>query len=922
MNQGAHRPPRMASALLRLLLPAGVVRDSILGDFWEEYGQKMAAGSHLAAWSWYWRQALGLGGRSLARRMRFWQTRVDVEASSTAPGEAPESSSPLAFGGGSNGSPQRGNLLDDLAIDLRYGIRQLFRRPAFTTMVVLTLAVGIGPNVAIFSVMKGLVLRSLPYPEPQRVVAIWQTETSWRGRMPLSTHAYDALREGNSSFEELGVYEPYYFNLRDEGEPVRVAGVACTASVLRALGMEPAQGRFFTDDEEVAGRNQVVLLSDGFWKRRYAADPGIVGKLVNINGSDFQIIGIMPESFEILSPWGGSARPDIHLPLVLARDDHYQAQHWLLSLGRIKTGVTARAAEADIRGVAARLAEESPTTNARIQVWIEPLLRSSLGGVTTMLVFLLLIVGVVLLIACANVASMLLARGTHRMTELAVRATMGAGRRRLVRQLLTESLLLSILGGAVAVLIAVWGVEALKELIPGRIPRIEGIQIDRWVLVFTLVITSLTGMIFGLAPALFASRADLAGALKEGLGIESGWRSRRRSLRILLALQIAMAFALVNASTLLVVSYRNVVMVPLGFDGSRVLLASIYTDGADYRTGEARGAFWKELTDRVETLPGVEIAAATTKLPLRGGNNGFVIAADDAYDPNTRGVLVEYSWVISGYIEAMGIPLLEGRTLEEGDLDAVSTNAGADLRVVVNQALVDRFWLGESGIGRRLRQNGNPPAFTATVVGVVENVRQMGLERPPLPEIYFPYSPITRRPTFLVARTAGDPNALIPAVRQVVNEIDSNLAVTATSMGEIVEAVTESRRFSMLLVTLFAGTALFLVIAGTYGIMSYSVSQRVREVGVRVALGAGRGRLMLSFLGNGLRFAAWGIGLGIIAAIWGGLITWTRVYEVNPFNPVLILGGALLMLFVILAAIAVPVYRASRVDPMDALRTE
>ena len=922
MSDTTPRPPLLASVLLRLLLPKGIVRDSILGDFWEEYGQRVAAGSGLNARLWYWRQALGLGGRSLARRMSLRRLTGDAASPSAAAGDTPDTSRPLAFGAGSNGSPPRGNVLDDLAIDLRYGIRQLFRRPAFTAMIVLTLAVGIGPNVAIFSVMKGLVLRSLPYPEPHRVVAIWQTETSWRGYMPLSTHAYDALRENNSTFEELGVYEPYHFNLRDEGEPIRVGGVACTASVLRALGMEPARGRLFTDDEELAGRNRVVLLSDGFWKRRYAADPNIVGKLVNINGSDFRIIGVMPESFELVSPWGGSARPDIHLPLVLARGDYYQARHWLLSLGRLKPGVTARAAEADIRGIAARLAEEAPATNALIQVWIDPLLRSSLGGVTRMLVFLLLIVGVVLLIACANVASMLLARGTHRMTELAVRATMGAGRRRLIRQLLTESLLLSVLGGAVAVLIAVWGVEALRELIPGRIPRVEGVQVDGWVLVFTLVVTSITGIIFGLAPALFASRADLAGALKEGLGIDGGWRSRRRSLRILLALQIAMAFALVNAATLLVVSYQNVVSIPLGFDGSRVLLASIYTDGAAYATGEARVAFWKDLTDRVESLPGVEIAAATTKLPLRGGNNGFVIAAEDAYDPNTRGVLVEYSWVMSGYIEAMGIPVLEGRTLEQGDLDAVTNDPGADLRVVVNRAFVDRFWPGESGIGRRLRQNGNPATFTATVVGVVENVRQMGLERPTGPEIYFPYTPITRRPTFLVARTAADPNALIPAVRQVVSEIDSNLAITATSMGEIVEAVTESRRFSTLLVTLFAGTALFLVLAGTYGIMSYSVSQRVREVGVRVALGAGRGRLVLFFLGNGLRFAAWGIGFGFVATIWVGLITWNRVYGVNPFNPALILGGALLMVLVILAAIAVPVYRASRVDPMQALRSE
>ncbi len=922
MSDSTPRPPLLASAVLRLLLPKGIVRDSILGDFWEEYGQRCEAGSAFGARLWYWRHALGLGAHTLARRLRPQRQTADAERRSPAAGDARTPDPALVFGAGGRDFSKRGGFLDDLAIDLRYGARQLIRRPAFTVMVVLTLAVGIGPNVAIFSVMKGLILRSLPYPEPHRVVAIWQTETSFRGYMPLSTHAYDELREGNGSFAELGVYVPYSFNLRDEGEPVRVDGIACTASVLRALGMQPALGRLFTDAEEVAGRNQVVILSDGFWKRRYASDPNIVGKLVNINGDGFRVIGVMPESFEFVSLWGSSARPDIHLPLVLPRGELYRGRHWLLSLGRLQDGVPVGAAEADLRGIAARLAEEAPNTNALIQVWIDPLLRSSLGGVARTLVFLLIIVGVVLLIACANVASMLLARGSHRMTELAVRATLGAGRRRLVRQLITESLLLSFFGGIIAVLIAMWGIEALRGMIPEGVPRAEGVQLDGWVLFFTLVITSITGLVFGLAPALFASRADLAGALKEGLGIDSGWRSRRRSLRLLVALQLGMAFALVNATMLLVVSYRNVVSVPIGFDGERVLLAGIYTDGTAYEESEARFAFWQDLTQRVGGLPGVELAAATTKLPLRGGNNAFVISADEAYDPGVRGILVEHSWVMPGYIEALGIPVLEGRRLEQEDLDATRSEPGADVRVVVNQALVDRFWPGESGLGKRLRQNGNPPMYAATVIGVVDNVRQWGLERPSLPEIYIPYTPIAGRPTYLVVRTAGDPSALVPAVRQIVHELDPNLAVTATSMEEIVEVVTETRRFSLLLVALFAGAALFLVAAGTYGVMSYSVSQRVREVGVRVALGADRGRLLLFFLGDGLRFASWGLGLGLVSAIWVAIITRNQIYGVNPFSPVLLVGGAVFMVAVVLVAIAVPIYRASRVDPMEALRTE
>jgi len=866
MSDSVLRPPVLASVLMWLFLPKGIVGDTIRGDFCEEFNRRARAGSRVSARVWYWRHALGLVGRSVVARV-----------------------SPRR-GEGDQGVAAKGTrFVDELATDVRFGARQLGRKPAFTFMVVLTLAVGIGPNVAIFSILKGLILRELPYPEPQRVVAVWETEIDSRGYMPLTAPDYFEYRDGNSSFEELGVYEPYVFNFSDGGEPIRIQGLACTASAMRALQMEPARGRLFTDAEDVRGNHRVVILGDGFWKRRYASDPRVVGMQVTVNGEPYDVIGVMPESFEFVSGYGGTARHDIYLPLALTRGEELRGRHWLLALGRLAPGVPVDAAEADLRAIATVLAAEHPNTNARTQVWIDPLLRASLGGVSRTLVFLLVMVGVLLMLACANVAAMLLARGTYRMTELAVRAALGAGKRRLVRQLMTESLLLSLLAGVVSVLVSVWGLGILKNLIPGNVPRIEGISIDGAVLFFALVITSFTGVAFGLTPALFASRTDLAGALKDGLGVDSGWRSRKRSLRFLMAAQLGIALALVNSATLLVISYHNVVSVPLGFEGERVLLAAIYTDGAAYATRESRLAFWSDLTERVESLPDVEVAAATTKLPLRGGNNGFV---------------------------------LEGRTLRQTDQDLASAAPGAGLQVVVNRTLAERFWPDDSALGKEFRQNGTPPAWIGTVVGVVDDVRQFGLERVPIAEVYFPYVPITRRATYLVARTSGDPAALVPTVREMVRAIDPNLAVTATSMGDILDAVTESRRFSLLLVSLFAGTALLLVATGTYGIMSYSMSQSVHEIGVRAALGAGRRRLLVEFLGKGMRFASLGLGFGVVMALWAAVVTANQVYGVSPYNPLLILGGAAFVFLVVIAAILVPVKRASRVDPIQALRAE
>jgi len=812
--------------------------------------------------------------------------------------------------------------LDGLVQDLRFALRQAARRPGFTLLVVLTLAVGIGANVGIFSVLKGLILRSLPYPDPERVVAIWETPPQERSYMPFTSPDYFDMREQNSTLEEMGVYHPEWINLAGEQEAARIRGVECTASVLRALGMQPRLGRLFRDDEENEGNHRVAILSDRLWRRQYGATPDIIGRRVTINGESFAVIGVMPEGFEFPRPWSSSSvEYELWIPIVLSRDDRMREWHWLAAVGRLKDGVTAESAEADLRAIAARLAEAYPNSNAQTQVWIDPLMRRSLGGVRSFLLMLLGVVGLVLLIACANVASMLLAKGTARTTELAIRASMGAAGGRLIWQLLTESLLLSAMGGVAGVLIALSGVGTMKGLIPPTIPRVEGIRIDGGVLLFTLIITAGTGLIFGLAPALFASRTDLVGALKEGRGSQAGGRRHNRILGVLVAAQLAMAFVLANGAALLVVSYLKVGNIPRGFDTEQVLVAGLSVSGPGYEETQQRVAFWDRLLERVQGLPGVEYAGATNKLPLFGGNNGTVLVDGETYDPQMRRPLVEYSFVAPGYFDAMGISLLSGRLLEERDMSATA-DAG-DLITVVNRAFADRYWPGESALGKRIRDNSEPPSWTAAVVGVVENVRQWGLVYPPLPEMYAAYSYELWPYTHLVVRASRDPLALVPALRQAVHEIDSRIPVARIrTMNDVVKDAGERRRFYMLLVSLFAVTALVLVVAGTYGVMSYYVNQRTHEIGVRVALGADNSRVLRLFLSQGLRLVLVGLVIGLVGSLASAKLTERMVFGISPFHPAFLIGGVLFMVVVALAAIAVPVVRATRVDPNQALRTE
>jgi predicted permease len=550
-------------------------------------------------------------------------------------------------------------------------------------------------------------------------------------------------------------------------------------------------------------------------------------------------------------------------------------------------------------------------------------MRRSLGGVRSFLFMLLGVVGLVLLIACANVAAMLLARGTARTTELAIRASMGAARKRLIRQLLTESLVLSVMGGLAGTLIAFWGVKAVRSMIPPEIPRVGGIQIDGTVLLFGLIVTVVTGLLFGLAPALFASGKDLLVSLREGRGSQAGGRRQKRILGGLVVAQLAMAFVLANGAALFVMSYLKVTAIPRAFDTEEVLVAGLSVSGPGYEELAGRLAFWDRLLERVKALPGVAYAAATNRVPLRGGNNGSVLVEGETYDTEARRPIVEWRYVAPDYFQAMGISLLSGRLLERRDVSISGGEPEADRAIVVNQAFVERYWPGESALGKRVRHNSEPPAWTATIVGVVENTRQWGLEVSPLPEVYAAYSHELRAYTRLVVRASGDPLALVPAVRQAVRDVDSQipLAVIGT-MEDVVKSATRRRRFYTLLVGLFAVTALVLVVAGTYGVMSYYVSQRTHEIGVRVALGADKSLVLRLFVTQGLRLVLVGVAIGLAGALATASLTASMAYGISALHPLFLASGAVFMIAVALAAISVPVLRATRVDPNQALRIE
>ena len=805
--------------------------------------------------------------------------------------------------------------METLIQDLRYSVRMLLKKLSFTAIAVLALAIGIGANTAIFSVVNAILLRPLPYKNFERISMIWMDNQKLGVAEDWHSYPnYADFKEQNQSYEDMAAFNGRSFNLTGAGDPVRIVGAWTTASLFSVLGVEPMLGQVFTEAEEEPGKDLVVVLSHGLWQRRFGSDPGIVGQPINMNGVNRTVLGVMPASFSF-----PDKQTEVWIPLALAPQGR-QARNLIMfkAVGRLKPGIKIAQAQQDMGAIAKRLDDEYSKSGYGINLVF--LRDQETKGVKTALLVLLGAVGFVLLIACANVANLLLARAAIREKEIAIRLALGAGRKRIVRQLLTESLLLGAIGGAVGLLLAVWGLDALIALSPADVPHLDQTGIDLRVLVFTLLVSLLTGLIFGLVPALQASSPDLNDALKEG-GRGAGGGTRAVRIRnILVVSEIALSLVLLVGAGLLIRSFIRLQQFELGFNAENLLTMRIQLPGSKYKDGKQVANFYQQLLERIQAVPGVRSAGAISSVFLTDTPSSTNFTIEGRPIPvGAEAIEVPLDSVTSGYFKVMGIPLLEGREFDERDV------TGAPPVAIVNQTFARRFFANEDPIGKRYVYGTPAPDNNQwiTIVGVVGDMRRTGFDRPVRPETFLPEGQASDNRLTIVARTTGEPSALAGAMRSEVWAIDKDQSVyDIKTMRQILSEMLSQRRFSMLLLGIFAAAALTLAAVGIYGVMSYAVSQRTREIGLRMALGAERRDVMKLVVGQGIALAAIGVGVGLVLAVALTRLMSSLLFGVAATDPITFAGVSVLLTGVALGACFVPARRAARVDPMVALRYE
>ncbi len=807
--------------------------------------------------------------------------------------------------------------------DVRYALRTLAKSPGFTLVAVLALALGVGANTAIFSVVKAVLLSPLPYPEPERLV--WVRENNPGANIfdeAASAPNYNDWRTQVRSFDGVAAFANTAATLTDGGgEPERVPAVSTSANFFQVIGVAPALGRGFLPEEETTGKNRVVVLSHGLWQRRFGANPQALGQTITVSGNPFTVVGVAPADFK--SPVRGPKPPEMWFPIAFNFDNSRRRADFLNVVGRLRAGATIEQAQAELTALAAGLETEYPSANAGWVVKAQPLHERIVGNVRQALWVLMGVVGFLLLIACANVANLLLARAMARRQEIAVRSALGARRWRLVRQLLTESLLLGLAGGGLGLVLAAWGVELLVALSPGHIPRLEEVGLDARVLAFTLGVSVLTGIIFGLLPALSASKTDLAESLKEGgsRGPTAGQSARRLRSSLVVA-EIAITAVLLACAGLMIRSFHAIQSVDPGFRPERIVTFDFALPGAKYKEPPQIVNFAEQLTARASALPGVERAALADALPLTGGADvlSFVIEGRPQLPPEV--VQDSEVFVVTpGYFDVMGIGHVRGERLTERHVE------GTPDVVVINEAMARRYWPNEDPIGKRVNL-GNPEKTPwMTVIGIVKDTRNVGLETVPYPQMYGPAAQFPRRAMSFVARTSADPATLVPALRRELAALDKDLPLyNVRTMEQVMSESVSRRRFQMVLIAAFAGVGLLLAAVGIYGVISYSVTQRRHEIGVRMALGARAADILKLVVGQGFGLTLVGIVIGLGLAL---LLTFalTRVlssllYGVKATDPLTFACVALVLLGVALLACLLPARRATKVDPMVALRYE
>lgn len=809
--------------------------------------------------------------------------------------------------------------LETLARDLRYGFRMLRKSPGFTTVAVLTLALGIGANTAIFSVVYAVLLKSLPYEKPEQLFSVFEQQAKdERVQTGWSYLNLDELRAQNHIFEDLAGVIVHELTLTGRGEPTIVTTSVVTPELFSVFRQKPLAGRGLQPEDGKPGAPATVVLSESLWRGVFGADPNVLGNTINLDKRPYNVVGIMPASFRF-----PAIREAQQIWIPLAHDPMFgswmqrRGGHWLVVTGRLKAGVTTSQAQAELDAIGERLAKEHPADNEGWIIRIKPLQQRFVRDVRTALLVLLGAVGLVLLIACTNLANLLLARGTSRAREFALRSTLGAGRSRLIRQLMSETAVLGLLGGAAGIALAYWGVQALGSILPQDLPQLNAIRVDYFVLGFAILLSAVAVCGFGLAPALLVANSDLQRSLREDGGRSGESAGGRRARNFLAAGELALAMVLLVAAGLLLRSFAKLTAVNPGFDVEHMVKANIALPRAQYSTPEEWLAFSNELLTRTQAEPGIRGAAMAVPTPLADGfiNLAFDIVGKpplSAADSRTA----NYAAVSTEYLRVMGIPLLEGRFFEKRDILSSPRVA------VISKAMAQTYFPNENPIGRQIVCSFPPDASTARqIVGIVGDVRDIALNADPKAMMYVPYAQAPLWGGDIVVRSALDPSAAVATIRRAVAQIDKDLPLgDVAQMSDVVYTSVAPARFHTFLLALFAAIAVALAATGIFGVFSYSVSCRTREIGVRVALGASRAMIVRMVLREILILTAIGLVAGVLCALAASRLLGHLLFGVTASDPLTLAAVALALVAVAALAGYVPVRRAMRVDPMEALR--
>ena len=799
--------------------------------------------------------------------------------------------------------------------DFRYAVRLLWKHPGFTVVAVATLALGIGANTAIFSVVNTVLLSPLPYEEADRIVVVWESQVIANlNQQPVALPNFENWKEQNHVFEQLAALRSTTFNLTNDGETERVTGARVSTSFCSLLRLKPILGRDFLDEDGKQGAASVALISYGLWRGRYGADPKLIGKAIQVDGNPYTVVGVLPPELSYPTP-----DTVLFVPLIPQPQEMVRANHFVQVLGRLRPGVTLAEASAEMETIATRLEREYPATNTGYRVQLVPLYEQLVRKIRPALLVLLGVVGCVLLIACANVANLLLARASGRSMELAIRAALGASRWQLVRQLLTESILLSLCGGLLGFFLALWGVPILMRLSSDSIPRVEEIGVSYHVLGFTVLISLVTGILFGILPAWHSSSKKMTDVLREGRRGSTGGQLQRGVLNLLVILEVALALVLLVGAGLMIRSFISIRQVPLGYDPKGILTAGIGLSPIKYPELQQQAVFYQDLLARLKTVPGVVSVAAISKRPVTGfATSGFTIQGRPVAQGHAPSA--DYRVISPQYFQTMGIPLLSGRDFTLRD-DKEMPDA-----VVINKVMAERFWPGDDPLGKRIQLAAETTRWRE-VVGVVGNEKLSGLDTETGPAIYVPLPqntfPNAIRSVVLIVRSSGEPMNLASAIQKEVRAMDQEQALfQVRPLEELIDSSLSQRRFNSLLMVIFALLAGLLAAVGIYGVIAYSVTQRTHEIGVRLALGAQPFDVLKMILVQGIKLTLIGIVAGVLASLALTRVLSTLLYGVRATDPLTFLLIPLLLMAVALLASYLPARRATRVDPCVALRND